>query len=112
MHLSPAFIPDLYRGYEHNDSHLSAAAEAIEKARKLNPDLPIIYRALSELHLQRGEKEEAIQAAKKAVELDPKNSLSHFQLGFIYSELWQLEEAARHFEESPSSRSDEFNCSL
>ena len=107
---------DLYRNYEHNDSHLSAAAEAIEKAQQLNPDLPSIYRALSELHLQRGEKEEAIRAAKKAVELDPKNPFSHFQLGFIYSELWQPEEAARHFEEAlrldPTNLTAHFNLCL
>jgi adenylate cyclase len=89
----------LYRSYENNDSHLSAASDAIEKARQLNPDLPIVYGALSDLHLQRGEKEEAIESAKKSIELDPKDPFRRIRLGFIYMELWQPVEAARHFEE-------------
>ncbi len=90
----------LYRGYEHTDFHLSCAKEAIEKANQLDPDLPIVYYALSDFHLQNNEKEKAIEAAKKVIELDPKNFGGHFQLAFIYSELWDHVDSARHFEEA------------
>ena len=106
----------LCRYYKQNDSHLTAAREAIEKARQLNPELPIVYSALSDLHLQRGESEEAIRAAKKMIELDPKNPASHRQLGVIYSNLWQPEEVARHYEEAirldPTDVNVHFNLCL
>lgn len=90
----------LYRGYDQSKFHLSRAKEAVEKAQRLNPDLSIVYYALSDLYFQSGEKEKAIEAAKKVIELDPKSFGGHFQLAFIYSELWEHEDAAKHFEEA------------
>lgn len=90
----------LYRTYDRDDSHLSIANDAVDKAWQLNPDLPSIYQAFSDLYLDRGEKEKAIEAAKRMLDLDPKNYKSHNQLGFIYMELQLPEEAAKHYEEA------------
>ncbi len=49
------------------------AEERIREALRLRPDDPLNWRNLSSLHLQRGERSEAIEALTRALNIDPKN---------------------------------------
>lgn len=49
------------------------AEERIREALRLRPDDPLNWRNLGSLHLQRGERPEAIDALVRALKIDPKN---------------------------------------
>jgi Tfp pilus assembly protein PilF len=60
--------------------NFDTAAERIERARSLAPDNSDIYYLVGLLESSRGKTAEAITALRKAVELNPKNSLATYKL--------------------------------
>jgi Tfp pilus assembly protein PilF len=60
--------------------NFDTAAERIERARSLASDNSDIYYLVGLLESSRGKTAEAITALKKAVELDPKNSIATYKL--------------------------------
>lgn len=89
----------LYRLYGQETKRLELAELNAKKALELEPLLSEGYRALSDFFLQKGSINEAINYAKKTIELDAKSPVGYFQLGFIYSLTGQQVEAAECFEE-------------
>ena len=60
--------------------NFDTAAERIERARSLAPDNSDIYYLVGLLESSRGKTAEAITALRKAVELNPKNSIATYKL--------------------------------
>jgi Flp pilus assembly protein TadD len=53
---------------------------------------------LGQLYAEAEEWQKAESALRRAVELDPHNSLAHFNLAFALNALGEMEEAAQHLE--------------
>jgi len=72
----------------------SAAAASEKKAIELNPSRPGQYAALSSYFNGNGQYDEAITAAKRALELRATGALSHHELGFAYRKKKQFDAAS------------------
>jgi tetratricopeptide (TPR) repeat protein len=69
--------------------------------------------ALANLYTNLGEKEKAVETARKMISIAPKRSSGYAVTAFMYKELGNLQEAARYFEQalaiSPASLRDHQN---
>jgi TolB-like protein len=106
----------LYRSYERDASLLVRAEQTIAEAMRLLPNFAGAYSMLGILHAHRHQEEEAIAAAKMAVELEPGNPWGYFHLGFVYNELGRSAESAEAYEATLRIKPDElisnFNLAL
>lgn len=59
---------------------LDKAVEHAQKAVDLAPDVPGYHESLAEAHFQKGDKTKAVEAIKKAIELEPKRTYYRNQL--------------------------------
>lgn len=99
---------DPYRTDVHNDLGLvydkldrPADSERSYRAALADPAYPTpqkVYLNLGVLFRSQGRTEEAIDAFRRAVEIDPRFFQGHFELAMTLSEAGELEEAAREFE--------------
>ena len=108
--------PDLYQivddvlgRFPENVYVLAAAAEILEvrdpersielylKLSELQPREPVWYARLAQLYIDRERDKEAIEAANRALSLDPKNARAHFFVGRVYFELGLNADAAESF---------------
>jgi len=72
--------------------------EALVEYRKLldeNPDYAPLYNDIGRVQLKLGQRQEAMQALRRAVELDPRLSEPHYLLANIYRDLGDQEGADR-----------------
>lgn len=106
----------LYRSYVREASRLVRAEQTIAEAMRLRPNFAGAYSMLGILHAHRHQEEEAIIAAKKAVELEPANPWGYFHLGFVYNELGRSRESADAYEATlrlnPEELISHFNLAL
>jgi non-specific serine/threonine protein kinase len=70
--------------FERRAAYLDMAVEASLKALMYDATLSEAYAALALAYFGKKENEEALTAGKKAIELDPNNSIAHWILGRIY----------------------------
>jgi adenylate cyclase len=62
---------------------LDRAFDLAQTAKRLNPDLPLVYEALSSVHLFKRQHDEALTAAKQWVEIEPGNAEAYANLAGI-----------------------------
>lgn len=106
--LHAALELDPYRTDVHNDLGLvydkqdrAAEAETSYRAALADPAYPTpqkVYLNLGVLFRSQGRSDEAIDALRRAVEIDPRFFQGHFELAVTLSETGSLDEAAREFE--------------
>ena len=99
----------LYRNYSREAQLLDRAEKAITEALKLKPNFAYAYSMMGILRTYQHRQEEAITAAKKAVELEPTHWALHFQRGFIHMELGQPKQAAESYEAALLLKPDDLN---
>lgn len=68
-----------------SDGDTKAALAALERAEKLDPDAAAIYAERAGLHARENNGDAALQAAEKALALEPGNVEAHRILGLVYS---------------------------
>jgi superkiller protein 3 len=76
------------------------AVEIYETLARLRPNSAVYQVRLAENYLRLERDSEAIAAARKALQLEPKHPLAHFYLGRVYFELGQHEEAVQNFQKA------------
>lgn len=79
--------------------HLSIAKEG-------QPAASEVHRYLSQVHLACGDLQSALSSARRAVELNPRDFGSHYQLGQVLARLGKADEADKEFrwlQENPAS---------
>ncbi|MDP9137812.1 MAG: sulfotransferase [Pseudomonadota bacterium] len=74
------------------------AAQALEQARRLNPEDAVVYSTLAEIHRENREYELAAQCYRKVQELLPAQAAAAHGLGDCYNHLGRGEEAAAALE--------------
>lgn len=79
------------------------AVKLLEKARQLDPESAAIARVLAPLYLAVNRSDDALNAARKAVEQEPADYESWVLLGRQYKRLDRLQEAARAFDRALAS---------
>ena len=80
----------LNKGFKHFSSkEFDQAIECFEEAIKLDPKFDTAYNALSEALNKSGKLEEAIDAAKKMVEISPNDPFSHTALSRLYVQKYE-----------------------
>ena len=77
---------------------LDDAAQQIEQALALAPDVPLLHEDLGSVRLQQGRHEHAIALFRKAIRLDPRLPSAHRKLAEGLAALGRGDEADRHFE--------------
>ena len=82
-------------GHADNDSLLQIGA--FRAALSIRPDSPYSYYALGVTHYNHGERVEALDCYRKAIELDDKYAAAHGNLGLVLSDLGRLDEALVHY---------------
>ncbi|HUT32226.1 MAG TPA: HEAT repeat domain-containing protein [Planctomycetota bacterium] len=75
------------------DEGLAALLEAGVKTDGLNPYTVAVRIHLGNSHLERSEYDKALEQYKKALELEPKNSIALYNVACTYSRMKKLEEA-------------------
>lgn len=80
--------------------NFSRAAGIYETLARLNPNSAFYQIKLAENYLPLERDAEALAAARKALETEPKHPLAYYFIGKIYFELGQHEEAAKAFQQS------------
>jgi TolB-like protein len=98
-----------YRIHGRKPEILELQREAAEKAAALSPEHPKTYNALANLYMNLGEKEKAIETAKKMVTAAPKRSRSYSVVGFMYQASGKFVEAAKWYEQALSIDSGSLN---
>ena len=102
-----------YRAYSRDSVWLTKAAEHIASAESVLGNSKESYWVRSTLAINQVHYEEALQLAKKAVELDPEYAVAYNALGVAYQALGLQEEAAdagkRYVELQENSRSAHFH---
>jgi adenylate cyclase len=73
---------------------LDRAFELAQTARRLDPSLPLVYEALSSVHLFKRQHDEAIAAARRWIEVEPSNAEAYANLAGILHFAGQPEQVA------------------
>jgi TolB-like protein len=108
MEIDPKFIPAYYlhsiissnrysTAQIKNKEDLEKAKECIIKITELDPNSYFLYSPKANYYLHIGEKELALEMAKKAVESQPKRWSSYAVLAFIYTRTGYSKEAIKAF---------------
>ena len=96
----------LYRGYSRDPALLKEGFELVEEALRMKPDLVVAYNALTNILMLQGKHEEAEKTAIEYVRRAPKDSSSHFALGFFYGQTRQHSKAIAPLEQSLKLKPD------
>lgn len=106
----------IHRIYDRSGVWLTKAQNAIDCALTISPNDVTALASLAILQSRRGELQEAVATATKAVELEPNNEVILFQLGYVYDELGEYAKAADAYERSahivPGSLDTLYNLAL
>ncbi len=81
-----------------NQSDLGQSISYFEKATSLDPRLNLAFRGLGMSYKLADQKEKAVEAWKKAIQADPADDFSHFNLGLTLYELGEKAQALPYFE--------------
>lgn len=91
---------EIFRLWDRNTIYLEWAAQAIEKAKELAGETPAYYSGMSGIAFYRGAITQAVELARRAVELDPKHGAGYTALGFAYNALGNKAEAIKAHREN------------
>jgi len=72
----------------------------LQEARRLDPNAADLYQRLSEAYLKKLDLGRALEAARKAVQLDPSDRKYHFRLGMVLARLGKTADAEKEFREA------------
>ncbi len=104
---APQLQPLLERGEEAlARGDLPAAESAFEEARRLEPDNPVVYSYLGELHARRREYGEALADFRKAIRLAPSEPQPYFRLAVLQARLERFHDARQTLNELLEARPD------
>jgi len=78
------------------DGNASLAADLIQEALALDPQVPELWQALAEARARGGDYGAAAGAARQAVVLRPQDARSRYMLGELLHRLGELDEAEQH----------------
>lgn len=91
-------------GYHHGISQAfiqlnypKPAQEYVQKAIKLQPNIPIYYNTLASTYAMQGNVPNAIGAFRKAIELDSEQPLFHLNISKLYQSIGQQKLAQEHY---------------
>ncbi|HEX8282035.1 MAG TPA: tetratricopeptide repeat protein [Pyrinomonadaceae bacterium] len=73
---------------------LEKAKRKIDRAKELAPEYAKVYWTESSLAYAKGQSEESIQLARKAIQLDPTSSIPHNKIGMVLASQEKFNEAA------------------
>ena len=73
------------------------AQEYVQKAIKLQPNIPIYYNTLASTYAMQGNVPNAIGAFRKAIELDSEQPLFHLNISKLYQSIGQQKLAQEHY---------------
>jgi tetratricopeptide (TPR) repeat protein len=76
---------------------LDAAAARLQSLVLKDAENPAVHLALSSVHLRRGDAQAAIDAARRAVALDPESTVGVLNLAFAYQAAKRIDDAATGF---------------
>jgi Tfp pilus assembly protein PilF len=97
-------------GVAYNEQRNHAAAEREFRLALDDPAYPTpekVYLNLGVMYAEQGRNEEAVEALRRAVGIDPKYFMAHFQLASILERIGKVLEAAREYEVAePAFRND------
>jgi tetratricopeptide (TPR) repeat protein len=74
-----------------------AAATQLQSLARKDADNPAVHLALSSVHLRRGDAGAAVDAARRAVALDPDSTVGILNLAFAYQSAGRIDDAATGF---------------
>lgn len=100
----------LYYQYNRSEALLERAEAAAGKVKELEGETAQYFWVMSTLTLRRGDVEEALHFARRAVETDPAYDLGYSALGFAYGALGRLEEEVQAREEFVRLRENSTNA--
>lgn len=89
-----------FRRYGQKSETLELQRQAAERAQALAPEAPSTYNALANFYNINGEKEKAIETARKIIQKTPKQPLGYSVTGFMCIDSGTLSEAATLFEQA------------
>ena len=92
-------LAHLYRDYDRDPKKLEEALRLITEARRRKPDIWNLNHTLSVILMLQGKHEEAVRVAQEFIMGAPENPMSHFSLGFFYSQTGQYAKAVTSYEE-------------
>ncbi len=78
-----------------NQKKIEEAIHDLKKAAEYQPD-PVIYYQLGVAYSYINKKDDAINATKNAVKLDPEYTLAHYNLSLLYDSIGDKEKASAH----------------
>jgi tetratricopeptide (TPR) repeat protein len=81
--LSDAEVDAVKGGFFATRSRTQEARPLLEEALRLDPKLAAAYQNLALVELLDGNRKEALESASRAIELDPKNSLTRYLRGYL-----------------------------
>jgi Tfp pilus assembly protein PilF len=84
------------------DGQPVTALQDLAEAEKIAPKMPEIFHMRALVYVSKGESAQAIQAAKRAVELKPKYSAANTTLGKLLMDSGQTEEAVKYLKAAAS----------
>jgi tetratricopeptide (TPR) repeat protein len=67
---------------------------------KRNPDSTLVLTTVAAILSEEGKKEEAIKLYERAIELEPRDDVAHFNVGKIFLEINEVDRGVRHLEEA------------
>ena len=88
-------LGDLYYGESATPRYYESAITAYLNALKLRPDSAYLYSQLSRCHLNLDRFTQAIAAAEVSIQLNPGDAVGYYNLGFIYADMGNNEEARK-----------------
>jgi Tfp pilus assembly protein PilF len=84
------------------DGQPVAALQDLAEAEKLMPKMPEIFHMRALVYASKNDVPQAIQAAERAVELNPKYSAAHTTLGKLLMDTGRTDEAVKHLQAASS----------
>ncbi len=76
------------------------ALDECERALRLDPHLPEVYKFMGQMHLSLGESEKAIECFEKAIEMEPSFAETYAEIGQAYLRAGRYEDAAKSAHEA------------
>lgn len=90
---------NLAQAYQ-NAGHYQEAEKIYKRLAELNPeDAPVYYRTILMMYDQAGLQDQAIEAARKLIQLNPKSEINIYNLGIMYMKLERYDEAIQTFQD-------------
>lgn len=96
-------FPEIHYNLAQISNILKALGESLEhawKATRLKPDFRDAWDLLGNVLFKVGDYQRALKAYHKALQMDPKDAMAHFNLACVYLELEDFSKSKEHFEQT------------